>query len=277
MSLPSRSAAGSLQRRSASGDQDSRLPNVLREFESEDAARQIQRLADQDIVLELQLTGFDPASPAWLTFARSLAEYGYAVFVAWGATGLLRRRAANQRGGKGVLGYHRIPENLQLPQDQAEELAGLLVTRALIVFRETLANPKTTWRIDGGASIKTYFVGGCLMVLPDVFEPWWRDEQPILGLVDPLELLPEEVPSLDDPAQAVESLLRVEAHFAGAPVVREMFMLQNRGYLLAEIAEMLGDALGRPCTEAAVRSAMSRARRHPPQTPSNTTARQTRA
>lgn len=240
------------------------LDRQLVAFETGAEAIEIERLADQDILLTLQLQGFDVNSPEWRTFAHALAEYGYAVFIAWGVTGTLRRMASRHAGGRGVLGLERLPEQIDLEEDQARGLAAELVTHSLETFRRSLANPKQTWRADGGASIKTYFVGRCLMDLPDVFQKWWKHEQPLLGDLAAIDGLPDDEHPTGDPARIIEDRARVEDHFSDDPLGWEMFILKDQGYSLSEIAEMLTDATGSSVTEAAVRSRMTRLRSRAP-------------
>lgn len=117
-------------------------------------------------------------------------------------------------------------------------------------------NPKRTWRANGGASLKTYFIGRCLMEFPDAYLRWRRSERPS-GNVNLCDAVADDGRHADDPADLavasarIDELLNVET--------RVMFELQQRGYSLAEVAEMLTDA-GHPHTEASVRTRMSRAR-----------------
>jgi hypothetical protein len=260
-------AAGRLQRTdgaAATAASGRGLDRRLVAFEGGAEANTIERLAEADILLTLQLQGFDVNSPEWRTFAHALAEYGYAVFIAWGVTGTLRRMAARHAGGRGVLGLERLPERIDLDEDQARGLAAELVTHSLESFRKTLASPKYTWRPDGGASIKTYFIGRCLMDLPDVFQKWWKHEQPLLDDLNSVDALAEDDHPTGDPARVVEDRDRLDRHFRNDSLGREMFVLKDQGYDAAEIAEMLTDATGKVVTEAAVWTRMTRLRARSP-------------
>ncbi len=59
---------------------DPELLDGLEEFEDEESARRLQRLVEEEFVLDLQLAGFDTSTPEWQEFASALAEYGYSVF-----------------------------------------------------------------------------------------------------------------------------------------------------------------------------------------------------
>ncbi len=78
--------------------------DALAAKEATDEAHRLQRLADQDVVLTLQLQGFDTSTPEWRTFAEALASYAYSVLVGWLVTGVVYRMASLQRNGKGVYG-----------------------------------------------------------------------------------------------------------------------------------------------------------------------------
>lgn len=205
----------------------------------------------------MQLQSFDQTSRDWKTLAEALVEYGYEVFRVWGVTGLLRTRAALHNGGRGVLGLPKLPEALVLDEAEAIGLSIDLNMTSIQTFRHTLMNPTRRWRPDGGASIKTYYVGRCLMDLPDVYVRWVKQEKGEVEVV----ALDEETrhPAFGDPAETHDRRARFEA---AVPNHRDraMFGLQDAGYTLDEIAEILDPYDSRPVTEAVVRTAMSRAR-----------------
>lgn len=227
-------------------------------FESSPSAVRLQRVAESEILLRLQLTGFDPNSDDWRELMHALIEYGWAVFTGWGISGTLRRQVAAHNGAKGA---HLIPEGLRLDPDDAAGLATELMLHVIDLFRSKVL-AKGRWSQDGGASLKTYFVGWCLMHLARVYVAWNKHER-----VD------GRVPSFDDPtkrtlqtsakakdrtpAQAADTRLELEAVVAliDDPEVVRMFELQAAGYELEAIAEVLGT------TEGVVRTKMTRARK----------------
>jgi len=226
------------------------LHGSLVKFEETSAAQELSRQADADILLELQLTGFDPDSDEWRTFARTLAEYGYAVFTAWGVTGLLRTKAAQFANGQGVRGLAKLPEylSLGLDDDDAHALAAELLPVAIEKFRtDSLMDRTRTWRADGGASLKTFFIGRCLMELPDVYQAWNRQDRHRVG-DGYLDARPVHVDDdLVDEAPILELL-------DGDEVALAMFKLKAQGYSYEEIADMM------ETTVSAVRSRIHRAR-----------------
>lgn len=187
----------------------------------------------------------------------ALIEYGYAVFTGWGISGLLHQRAAAH---KGTPGANRIPETLRLDPDDAMSLAGELIVTVIDTFRaKVLAKGK--WSELGGASLKTYFVGWCLMHLPDTYVRWNRRERSggrAESLDDPTADLSKarvvDLAAVTD----LQAEARIELEIAVAavddPQIVQMFQLQAAGYALEAIAEILD------VTESVVRTKMSRAR-----------------
>lgn len=232
------------------------LVGHLAEFDELAEARRLERIAEEEIITLLQLQAFDRRTPEWRTVASALIEYGYSVFMAWTVTGVVRHMAARHAGGRGVNGLARLPERLQLTHDDAHALVADLIATSVEAFRtRTLMDPRRTWRADGGASLKTYFVGRCLMELPDAYERWERAER-----FSGLELLDstddgrhgQDVESAGVADVRIDELVDIE--------VRVMFELQLAGYSLLEIADVLTEA-GYAHTEGSVRTRMSLARK----------------
>ncbi len=246
------------------GSHDGDFIDALAKKEATAEARRLQRLADREIVLTLELQGFDTSTPEWRLFAEALIEYAYSVLVGWLVTGVIYQMAAAQRNGKGVHGLNKVPDDLRLHGDEPHALATEVVIVAIRKFRvKTLMNkdPSKRWRVDGGASIKTFFIGRCLMELPDAFEKWDRTERRTRLEVDPYDKLigknATDRVNLEAPALASAELDRV---FDGIdPLIRVMFELHQEGYTYEEIAEMLTGG-GHSTTIGQVRTKMSRAR-----------------
>lgn len=258
----------------SSGDGVAPLERSLARVEDRLTARRLRKLQnDHDLLLQLQLTGFDTTSPDWAVFQNVLVEYGYSVFVGWGISGELRRRAASH-GRTGVWGLNKLPEGLILTREQAHELAAELVMVSIVQFREkTLLNPDPTrrWTVQGGASLKTFFIGRCLLELPDVYSKV-RDQfdasptalsssstpvgqqQINLRQLRPTTMLSTESTGHGHTDYAALDAAEVAALETADPRAMSMFRLQLEGYSLAEIGEILG------CTEGVVRTTMYRFR-----------------
>lgn len=222
------------------------LSASLRRFEGTEEAAYLSRLAaDEDLVLRLQLSGFDPDSDDWKTVSRALFGYGYDVFRSWIGTGRIHKELkAKGVDGRGWLAGHEFR-----PGDE-HELAAELMLVAVESYRRTLAAGR--WRRDGGATLKSFFVGHCLFKLPDVFKAWTRWDR--RNESRPLDRLP--LPSTEMTHRA-EMRVIAEQELGSMPSSsRRMFELQqHRGLSLQQIADEMG------LSEGQVRTAMSRARR----------------
>lgn len=195
--------------------------------------------------------------------SRTCAEYGYGVFIGWSHMGLLRPMA-QRHARRGVYGYEKIPEGLTLIGDDAHELATELIIEAIPAFRiKTLMNPDPIkrWRPDGGATLRTFFIGRCLMELPDVYVRWDRRcRRARSQLVDPERWLDltANVPSprSTEPHHQAVAVIALK-QIAGDHDALLMLRLQDAGYSYAEIAEMFTDA-GIDSTTDSVRSKIFR-------------------
>jgi hypothetical protein len=132
----------------------------------EDWERKAQRLRDQHLVDRLACRGF--TGPEYATFAAEFAAYGLAVCRAWLTSGIIFSFCARRGRPLG-----RPPDHWS--SDDRHELALETVAVALKEFRER-ALVRRLWSPDGGASLKTYFIGTCLFVFPNVFRTWQRGE-----------------------------------------------------------------------------------------------------
>lgn len=248
-----------------SGDADVALRSSLDRDEDPETARRLERLADQDLLLTLQLNEFDEQSPEYQEFAKALAEYGYQVFIGWFVTGAVYRMAANHGGGRGVYGYRRIPEALQLDRDDAAGLAADLVMVSIARFREyTLMNPDPAkrWSPTGGASIKTFFIGRCLMELPDAYEKWVRTERPDSEVVisDYQQVAARSMipPETQPESRNVTAMVVDEVLSDADDITKEMFQLAALDYTYEEIAEILTGSSGETVTHGMVRTKLYR-------------------
>ena len=215
---------------------------------------------------DLGLLQFDTETPEWHVFASALAEYGYSVMMGWIITGSIFRMAAAQRQGKGVYGLNKLPDDLRLTdRDEAHALATEVLIVAIDRFRrKTLMNPDSSkrWRIDGGASIKTFFIGRCLMELPDVYEKWNRNANRSRTSLENYDTLtPNDEPVSVNPQTNALDLIDLDHIFDDEhPLTRVMFELHVEGYTYEEITEMLTEA-GHPTTRSQVGSNIFRTRK----------------
>jgi hypothetical protein len=158
----------------------------LQEYDRTEEARQLDRLvADQDLVTRLGLQGFQ--GPEYDVFATELAKYGLAVIRGW----LFRRVIFAKCRERGFGGLPEPPADALRDRDTVEELACETVAVALVHFRDDVLLVGR-WVSSGGATLKTYFIGQCLIRFPNVYRRWLR-EVPREPAVDP-----HQVPALDE-------------------------------------------------------------------------------
>jgi len=223
----------------------------LQEFEDSREADYLERLAvDGDLIRYLQLSGFSDDTEEWKAFALALAEYGYSVFRAWLGTGEIIKKLA----ARTVRGRSDLPSPFRLTEDEVGELAAELIVRGIGSFRRNVL-ARGRWQADGGASLKTFFVGHLLFLVPITFRQWRKDAGRELSF-DPSQ------PPLEQTAHGMTPTDRVELRMMLNDVRDElhadllrMFDLQANGRSIAEIASELG------VTQSQVKTDMMRARR----------------
>lgn len=100
-----------------------------------------------------------------------MAEYGHPVIRAW----LLSGRIVQKCREKLLWGVGALPVE-GLPIDACTELAGIVVTEALITFHSKVLK-QHKWDDERGATLKSYFVGHCCIRFVGLFRRWRRDER----------------------------------------------------------------------------------------------------
>jgi hypothetical protein len=151
-------------------------------------------LADAQLRDCLAEEGF--SGPLWRTFQMDAAEYGIAVFMRWVGTGEVYARAAARR---------RVVDRpaRELTYEERRGLVNLIVGFGLAYFRrEALVAGR--WRADGGAALKTFFIGACLLQFKAAFEAWRPDSTPEEIALDELDLVqPWTPPASPQPVDEV--------------------------------------------------------------------------
>lgn len=193
-------------------------------------AADLDRLAgDLDLYNTLALSRF--CGPSYDYFADELARYGLAVIGAWVRTGLIFSKC-RERGLGGL-----PPAEWELQADDVEELTNETVGLAVVKFREKVLLEKR-WDPRKGASLRTYFIGQCLIRFPNVYRAWLRQEAERRARVEITEdLHPRVHPhtlALDD-MHAQDELSKVEDDR-----VRVALIYTAAGWRQWEIAQELG-------------------------------------
>jgi hypothetical protein len=126
-----------------------------------------RRLADYEFLTELARAGF--AGPIFEIAATEFAAYGIAVMMAWTRTGQIFSKC--QAKGRPLSEF--AP---RWSRDDRLEIAIETTARALKCFFDNVLRPGK-WDHHRGATLKTYFVGACLLQFPNVFTVWATEQR----------------------------------------------------------------------------------------------------
>jgi DNA-directed RNA polymerase specialized sigma24 family protein len=129
-----------------------------------------------------------------------LSAYTIPVLEHWLRNGVIFRRA-HWRGPRGSFGGHRPGP------DDVDELVQQTLDLALRLFFRHVREGRG-WAPEGGASLRTYFVGTCLLVFPDAFKEWWKQQHPGTVPLDP-EMHPPFVDQGFDDIETRDAVLRL--------------------------------------------------------------------
>ncbi|WP_203716499.1 hypothetical protein [Asanoa siamensis] len=209
---------------------------------AEDAQRLLESLerrsADQQLVDLLAAGNF--TGPHYDRFANELAGYALAVLRGWMHSGYIFTLTAGR-------GFALNPTDGELDEltrdsDLRDELSIMTVAKALPRFQKQ-ALEERGWRMEGGASLSTYFMGACVYVFPNEFRArraqrvrWHRQDRG-----DPAVTAPRE-DKVSDPASIVVGRQRVRDDLDRCdPRAQAIIALTIDGYTQAEIEEMLAE------------------------------------
>ncbi|PVW02984.1 RNA polymerase sigma factor [Microbacterium sp. Gd 4-13] len=231
----------------------------LADADRDRAEERFDRLAgDRDLAAALQASGYRGRN--YELFANEIAKYGWAVIRAWIYKGQIRGEV--KRKGFGAL--EPEPRHGSMIED-AESLADETVVLALSGFRDKVLVPGK-WDPSKGASLRTFFVGQCLLQFSNVYKRWRREElrsyaepqapPPAAAWADDFEESPSTpaAPDASEAAHIKDELRRAFGSIKDERVRSAFYLSVTHGFTHAEIGEKLG------MTAKAVESAIARAR-----------------
>ena len=128
-----------------------------------------RRLQDQGLVDDLSAVGF--AGPLFEITVTEFAAYGIAVQMAWMRTGEIVRQCKAR--GRPVRADSVPAEHWS--RDDRLEIASETTARALKFFVGEVLKPHR-WDCMRGATLKTFFIGSCLLQFPNVFDRWMGEQ-----------------------------------------------------------------------------------------------------
>ena len=131
----------------------------------EQALRDIRRREDQAWLDAVRAAGF--TGPMFELYWEELMRYGMAVMLSWIRTGKIISECKEK--GRPLERPERGPSHWSY-QDRLE-LAGETVAIALKFFLEKVLKPGR-WNYKGGAALRTFFIGACLLQFPNVYNRW---------------------------------------------------------------------------------------------------------
>lgn len=202
--------------------------------------------ADRDLIDTLRKEGFTGRNYEY--FQTVLAQYGVAVIRAWVRDGKVHAKYAEKRLG----GLPPEPRPGALTDDPStgQGLADETVALALNAFRDKVLVPGT-WDPRRGASLRTFFVGQCLMQFANVYRAWHSDF--VREIAQPFDdqrlyALIERDPTyfsaaLENPERAAvrkDALRRLVAHVTDEQAREALWLNAVVGTPYRQIAERFG-------------------------------------
>lgn len=143
--------------------------------------------ADRLLLKELVARGFTGSLHD--AFRNELARYGMDVLTAWIRSGKIAR-LCRERGRPTSIEELRT---MQWDTDELSELAIETVAHGIYYFYTEVLQPGR-WKPERKATLKTFFVGSCVLQFPNAYRRWlrdgyqWRQTVDCAGLLDDLQL-----------------------------------------------------------------------------------------
>lgn len=152
--------------------------DLRRRIDGEDDPRELRRRQEQ--VWADEVRGTDFTGPVFEIYWDELMRYGLAVMMSWTRTGKIIKKCREK--GRPVKYPTRGPSRWSY--EDRLSLAGETVAKALTFFLEEVLRPGK-WTYEGGAALRTYFVGACLLQFTNIFNQCaGKDEREAIHTVD---------------------------------------------------------------------------------------------
>jgi hypothetical protein len=139
-----------------------------RRAEGEDD-RALRRREDQAWLDAVRAQGF--SGVLFDLYCDQLIRYAVAVMMSWTRTGKIVKKCREK--GRPV---RYSVDGPRLSDDERLSVVGLTVATALEFFLNEVLRPGK-WNQDGGASLRTYFVGACLLQFPNIYNTAMKKQE----------------------------------------------------------------------------------------------------
>jgi DNA-directed RNA polymerase specialized sigma24 family protein len=133
-------------------------------IEGHDEPEEVTR---HDVALLHVLQAAGCAGPAWDRLAVDLAEFGFSMVSTWLSTRIISQKCKEK--GRGVTLPH------DWTAEDREDLVTMTVSDGMEMLRQALLAGK--WNPEKRASLRTYFLGSCLLAFPNVLRQWRNDRE----------------------------------------------------------------------------------------------------
>ena len=200
---------------------------------------------EADVELYKRLHEVECDGLEWKVTEHAYFHYGWAVMLAWLKSGLISAKCYEKSR------MVRLPEYWS--EEDQEDVAAVAVADGTAMFRRAIVDD--LWDPSLGASLKSYFLGGCVLAFPNAMRGWQRYQRRYQGAFLELVKQAEVHRQQTSPASVVEAVAAVDELVRDESARNQAIMrLLAAGYEQVEIAEILR------MTPGAVHARLSRLR-----------------
>lgn len=148
------------------------IPNDwIAEFEGRKEAQRLEQLyVDRTLVDDLRWEAF--AGKKWRKLSEILVGYGYQVLRAWVHTDTIFEKVALKGFGR----YYGGSPRVAISHSEVDDVVVPTLQEAIEHFKTDVLMPGI-WDPEKGATLKTFFIGQCLMRFPGAYRTWYRERR----------------------------------------------------------------------------------------------------